>query len=105
MRGEVYRFTRPGATGHETQGRHFAVVVHATRFDHLSTWLVAPTSTTSSAAPAVFRPEVTIEGQETRVMCEQTTSVNPQRLGRPVGYLSLEEAQRVDRALRLLLDL
>lgn len=105
MRGEVYRFARRSASGHETRGHRFAVVVHATRFDHLSTWVVAPTSTTQSAAPAVFRPEVTILDEETRVLCEQLSAVDPERLGRSVGYLSLEESQRVDRALRLLFDL
>lgn len=105
MRGEVYRFHRRAASGHETRGHRFAVVVHATRFDHLSTWIVAPTSTTERAAPAVFRPEVTLLGEETRVLCEQVTAVDAEKLGRPVAYLSLEEVQRVDRALRLLLDL
>lgn len=105
MRGEVYRFSRVGTSGHETRGHRFAVVVHASRFDHLSTWIVAPTSATTSAAPAVFRPEITIEEQETRVMCEQMIAVNPERLGRAVGYLSLEETQHLDRAPRLLLDM
>ncbi|WP_142281969.1 type II toxin-antitoxin system PemK/MazF family toxin [Mycobacterium sp. IEC1808] len=69
----------------------------------LSTWLVAPTST--SARAASFRPEVEIEGQVTRVLAEQTAAVDPGRLGNSVGYLSLEESRRVDAALRIVLDL
>ena len=73
--------------------------------DHLplSTWLVAPTST--SARPASFRPEVEIDGRVTRVLAEQTAAVDPGRLGNSVGYLSREEMRRVDAALRIVLDL
>jgi mRNA interferase MazF len=68
-----------------------------------STWLVAPTST--SARAASFRPEVEIGGNVTRVLAEQTAAVDPSRLGKSVGYLSLEEMRRVDAALRTVLDL
>lgn len=69
----------------------------------LSTWLVAPTST--SAAPASFRPEVEIEGRTTRVLAEQTSAVDPERLGERVGRLSNAELQTLDDALRTVLDL
>jgi mRNA interferase MazF len=68
----------------------------------LSTSLVAPTST--AALPAIFRPEVIIDGRETRVLAEQTTAVDPSRLGEPAGHLSFDELRRVDAALRLVLD-
>jgi mRNA interferase MazF len=73
--------------------------------DHLplSTWLVAPTSTSAQAAS--FRPEVEIDGRVTRVLAEQTAAVDSGRLGNSVGYLSLEEIRRVDAALRIVLDL
>jgi len=69
----------------------------------LSTWLVAPTST--SARPATFRPQVDVGGAATLVLVEQTTAVDPQRLGGSVGHLSFEELRRVDAAVRLLLSL
>jgi mRNA interferase MazF len=69
----------------------------------LSTWLVAPTST--SARPATFRPEVEIAGQTTHVLAEQVAAVDPRRLGDSEGYLTLEEMARVDAALRVVLDL
>lgn len=69
----------------------------------LSTWLVAPTST--SARAASFRPEVEIHGRVTRVLAEQTAAVDPGRLSNSVGYLSLDEMGRVDAALRIVLDL
>jgi len=69
----------------------------------LSTWLVAPTST--SARPASFRPEVHIAGRLTRVLAEQTTAVDPGRLGDGAGRLTFDELRRVDAALRLVLDL
>jgi mRNA interferase MazF len=106
VRGDVYRLKAPpDAHGHEQRGRRFAVVVQATRLEQLSTWLVVPTST--SAQPAVFRPEVEIPGHgRTLVLCEALAAVNSaSRLGTFVGYLTLEEMQQIDRALLGLLDL
>jgi mRNA interferase MazF len=39
------------------------------------------------------------------VLAEQTAAVDPSRLGKSVGYLSLEEMRLVDAALRIVLDL
>jgi mRNA interferase MazF len=69
----------------------------------LSTWLVAPTST--SARPASFRPQMELAGTPTRVLVEQTAAVDPTRLGEAVGRLSFEEMRRVEAALRLVLEL
>jgi len=69
----------------------------------LSTWLVAPTST--SARPASFRPQIDIDGELTLVLVEQTTAVDPQRLGERVGRLSLAAQQDVDGALKTVLAL
>ncbi|ROP37965.1 type II toxin-antitoxin system PemK/MazF family toxin [Saccharothrix texasensis] len=103
MRGEVYRLRAPrNATGHEQQSSRYAVVVQSNALP-LSTWLVAPTST--SARPASFRPEIELNGQPTRVLVEQTTAVDPQRLGDLAGRLSLHEMNEVDTALRTVLDL
>ena len=103
MRGEVYRLRAPrGARGHEQAGVRYAVVVQSDLLP-LSTWLVAPTST--SARAATFRPEVAIEGRVTRVLAEQTAAVDPQRLGEPAGQLTFEELRRLDAALRVVLSL
>ncbi|MEJ5946908.1 type II toxin-antitoxin system PemK/MazF family toxin [Pseudokineococcus basanitobsidens] len=103
MRGDLHRLRSPrGARGHEQSGARFAVVVQSDDLP-LSTWLVAPTST--SARAASFRPEVDVEGRATRVLTEQTAAVDPERLGAAAGVLSHEEMQRVDAALRLVLEL
>jgi mRNA interferase MazF len=102
VRGEVFRLPAPrGTRGHEQSGSRYAVVVQSDQLP-LSTWLVAPTST--SARAATFRPEVEIGGSLTRVLAEQTAAVDPDRLGQGVGYLSLEEMRRVDAALRIVLE-
>jgi mRNA interferase MazF len=69
----------------------------------LSTTLVAPTST--SARPATFRPTISMDDTETRVLVEQTTVVDPERLGRSAGRLDAAELQAVDEALALVLGL
>ena len=103
MRGGVYRLRSPrGTRGHEQAGGRYAVVVQSDLLP-FSTWLVAPTST--SARAATFRPEVTIDGRPTRVLAEQTSAVDPQRLGESAGHLSLDELRRVDAALRMVLGL
>jgi mRNA interferase MazF len=103
VRGEVYRVRTPrDARGSEQSGFRYAVVVQSDLLP-LFTWLVAPTST--SARPASFRPEVEVAGRRTRVLAEQTTAVDPQRLGELAGQLTLEELQRVDAALRIVLGL
>lgn len=101
MRGEVFALKAPRTTsGHEQGGQRFCVVVQSDDL-HLSTWLVAPTST--SARPAIFRPEIDLRGQSTRVLVEQTTAVDPERLGASVGFLSTDELARIDAALRVVL--
>ncbi|WP_367131449.1 type II toxin-antitoxin system PemK/MazF family toxin [Saccharothrix sp. HUAS TT1] len=103
MRGEVYRLRAPrNATEHEQQGSRYAVVVQSNALP-LSTWLIAPTST--SARAASFRPEIELNGKSTRVLVEQTTAVDPQRLGDVAGRLTLHEMDAVDAALRIVLDL
>jgi len=48
---------------------------------------------------------VSIEGRPTRVLAEQTSAVDPQRLGESAGHLSFDELRQVDAALRLVLGL
>ncbi len=101
MRGEVYRLPARGK-GHEQQGRRYAVVLQPGWLT-LSTSIVAVTST--SARKTSFRPPVEIADQPTLVMCDQLATVDLNRLTEPTGFLTLEEMQRVDEALSLVLDL
>ncbi|MGH2715976.1 MAG: type II toxin-antitoxin system PemK/MazF family toxin [Thermoleophilaceae bacterium] len=104
VRGEVFRLPpRRDARVHEQRGVRYAVIVQADEFLDLSTTLVAPTST--GAIPASFRPTITIDGHETRILVEQTTVVDPQRLGRSAGRLEAGELRAVDGALALILGL
>jgi mRNA interferase MazF len=104
VRGEVFRLPSPkGARGREQRGARYAVVVQADEFMALSTTLVSPTSTNAQAAS--FRPTITLDRNETRVLVEQTTVVDPQRLGRSVGRLDAGELRAVDDALALVLGL
>ena len=102
MRGDVFSL-RPSrrTAGHEQSGARYAVVVQSDALP-LSTWLVAPTST--SARAATFRPEIELHGVTTRVLAEQTAAVDPGRLGNPAGHLTFDELRRVDAALRLVLQ-
>jgi mRNA interferase MazF len=103
VRGDVYELRAPrDAKGHEQRNNRFAVVVQSDLLP-LSTWLVAPTST--SARAATFRPEIEVNGKTTLVLVEQTTAVDPERLGHVVGHLTHHEMSEVDEALRTVLHL
>ena len=104
VRGEVFRLPSPrDARGREQRSTRYAVVVQADEFMGLSTTLVSPTST--SARSATFRPTIELDGEETRILVEQTTVVDPQRLGRSAGRLDTDELRAVDDALALVLVL
>jgi mRNA interferase MazF len=104
VRGEIFRLPAPRAVrGHEQRGARFAVVVQADEFLGLSTTLVSPTS--SHALAASFRPTITVSGEETRVLVEQTTVVDPGRLGRSAGRLDASGLRAVDEALALILGI
>jgi mRNA interferase MazF len=104
VRGEAFRLPSPrGARGHEQRGARYGVVVQSEELLGLSTVLVAPTS--RSARPATFRPPIELDDVETRVLVEQTTVVDPQRLGRSAGRLNPAEMRAVDEALLLVLGL
>ena len=104
VRGEVFRLPAPRrARGHEQRGARYAVVVQADELLGLSTLLVTPTS--QSALAATFRPVITIAGAETRALVEQTTVVDPERLGDSAGRLSASEINALDEALALVLGL
>jgi mRNA interferase MazF len=104
VRGEVFRLPPPRrARGHEQRRARYAVVVQADEFLDLSTVLISPTST--SARAASFRPSIILEKQETRVLVEQTTVVDPQRLGPSAGRLDVAELRSIDEALLLVFGL
>jgi mRNA interferase MazF len=103
VRGDVHVLKAPkGARGHEQQGRRLALVVQNDDV-LLSTWLVAPTST--SAQFSRIRPEVEISGRSTLILVDQTMAIDPTRLGSVVGHLSHADMAEVDRALKTVLGL
>ena len=106
MRGDVYRLKRPrSAQEREQQGERYAVavVVQANAYEPFPAWLVAPTTTKSFGS--MIHPTVELPGQDVRVLVEQTTAVDPQRLGDFAGRLDPDELMEINVALRAVLDL
>lgn len=104
MRGDIYRLRAPrNASGHEQKGARYAVVIQADALTALSTWIVAPTST--SAPARLFRPEIEMDGTKTRVVLDQLTAVDRDRLGDFAGRIDPHELDQIDTALRGILGL
>lgn len=103
MRGDVREVKLTGQ-GHEQQGRRYAVVVQSTHFN-LSTTLICPTST--SARKAILHPTVVwdSDGTETQVLTEQLRAVDNSVLGEMVGHLLHDDMERIDEAIRIVLEL
>jgi mRNA interferase MazF len=103
VRCDVNAITLPARRGRVQSGRRFAVIVQADDLLSLSTVVVCPTSCSTPAAS--FHPEISIGEEPTRVMCELLGAVDARSLGERIGHRALEEMQRVEGALRLVLDL
>ena len=101
MRGDLYRL-RPAkdGAGHEQRSPRYAVSIQSDPI-LLSTVIVAPTST--SAQPAIFRPEIEMDGTRSLVLVDQMRAVDASRLGDFAGRLDVAEAGEVDRAIKLIL--
>jgi hypothetical protein len=53
----------------------------------------------------MIHPTIEILGQDVRVLVEQTTAIDPQRLGDFAGRLDPDELMEINVALRAVLDL
>lgn len=103
VRGDVHAITLPQRRGHVQRRRRYAVIVQADELLALSTIVICPTS--SSAPPASFHPEVTLENEPTQVLCEMAGAVDARVLGKRIAHLAYDEMRAVDDALALVLDL
>jgi mRNA interferase MazF len=79
------------------------VIVQADALLPRSVVLVAPTS--RGARAASYRPVIEVEGAPTRVLVEQVSAIDAQRLGRRVGRLEIDDVWAVDEALAVVLGL
>jgi mRNA interferase MazF len=103
VRGEIFRLRLPATRGREQAGARYGVVVQADELLALSTVVVAPTS--RSALARSFRPTITIDNRDTRILVEQLRAIDITRLGDSVGRLSAQEINALDAALEDVLGL
>lgn len=104
IRGALYRVDLGEAKrGHEQRGRRYGLVLSPTSMPW-NVVTIVPTST--SAAPAAFRPELPVAGQLTRVLVDQIRSIDVQYLhGEPVDFFGYDEMTVVEHAVRHYLGL
>ena len=104
IRGAVYHVDLGAAKrGHEQRGRRLGLVLSPSSMP----WSVAtiiPTSTT--AQPAVFRPSLEVNGQETRFLVDQIRSIDTDYLvGDPAHFLERDELAEIEHAVTRYLGL
>ncbi|MEV5007284.1 type II toxin-antitoxin system PemK/MazF family toxin [Streptomyces sp. NPDC055692] len=104
IRGSVYRVDLGDAKrGHEQKGKRLGIVLSNVP-DNWSTAVIVPTST--SAQPAIFRPQLVIAGRETRALTDQVRTIDTQFVvGDPVDHLTGQDMAQVEFALGRLLGL
>jgi mRNA interferase MazF len=87
IRGAVYPVDLGDAKrGHEQRGRRLGLVISIEQ-NAWSTVTIIPTST--SAQPAVFRPEVIVAGRDTKILIDQIRTIDTAYVtGELVDYLS-----------------
>jgi len=97
IRGAIYRIDLGQPRGHEQRGKRLGLVVSPSE-SPLSVVTVIPTST--SARPAIHRPELEIAGRPTRLLVDQIRSIDTDYIvGEPVDYLSRNQLAEVEFAL------
>ncbi|WP_136709195.1 type II toxin-antitoxin system PemK/MazF family toxin [Agromyces sp. H66] len=97
IRGAVYRIDLGRPRGHEQGGRRLGLVVSPSD-SPLSVVTIVPTST--SAGGSVHRPELEIEGRQTKLLVDQIRSIDVDYVvGDPVDYLTRDQLAEVDSAL------
>lgn len=93
--------SRRGARGREQRGARYGVVVQSDRL-HLSTVIIAPTST--NARPAPHRAQVDLGGARTQVLIEQLRAVDVQELGSSVARCGPEAMSEIHAAIDYVFD-
>ena len=97
IRGAVYRIDLGRPRGHEQGGRRLGLVVSPSD-SPLSVVTVVPTST--SAGSSVHRPQLEIEGRQTKLLVDQIRSIDVDYVvGDPVDYLTRDQLAEADLAL------
>lgn len=104
IRGAVYPVDLGEAKrGHERRGRRLGLVISISQ-NQWSTVTIVPAST--SAQAAIFRPEVMIAGQETRLLIDQIRTIDVSYVtNQLVDYLSWDDMAQVEHTLSRYLGL
>lgn len=93
----MYRIDLGRPRGHEQGGKRLGLVV-SPGDSPLSVATVVPTST--SAGRSIFRPELEINGQPTRLLVDQVRSIDTDYImGDPVDHLNRDELAEVELVL------
>lgn len=110
-RGDIHFIDFPELGGHVIKGPHPAVVVRTDRMQKSATVIVAPMTSVPKSAAEHPRYLVQVAGRASGlprdgfVKCDQLATFPVSLLGPKAGRLSPETIDRLDQALRFVLDL
>ncbi|MBM4707890.1 type II toxin-antitoxin system PemK/MazF family toxin [Rhodococcus hoagii] len=105
MRGDIHVLRNdPHAKGHEQRGQRYCVILQTDALEVLSTVIVAPT-TGQDLLGRSWRVPITVKGEKSLLLIEQTRAVDKSRVGELVGHVTRDELDRIAEALAMVLDL
>jgi mRNA-degrading endonuclease toxin of MazEF toxin-antitoxin module len=110
-RGDIHFVDFADSGGHVIRGPHPALVIQTDRLGRSSTVIVAPMTSAARAAPHAppfLVPVGALESGLPRdgwIKCDQPTTLPVALLGTRVGRLNPAALERLDAALRFVLDL
>ena len=110
-RGDIHFIAFPDAGGHVLRGPHPGIVVQTDRLRRSSTVIVVPMTSRARSAPEEPPYLVALAGRESGLdrdgfaKCDQPATLPTVVLGPRAGRLSPAALERLDVALRFVLDL
>jgi mRNA-degrading endonuclease toxin of MazEF toxin-antitoxin module len=111
QRGDIHFIVFPDAGGHVLRGPHPAIVIQTDRLRRSSTVVVVPMTSRARSAPEDPPYLVAVTARESGLdrdgfaKCDQPATLPTTVLGPRAGRLSPASLDRLDTALRFVLDL
>ncbi|MBI1870404.1 MAG: type II toxin-antitoxin system PemK/MazF family toxin [Chlamydiae bacterium] len=104
-RGEVYWVRLDPAIGSEIKKTRPGLIVSNDVGNEVSTRVIVAPITSEAKKLYPFEAEIILKGNRNKVLLDQMRTLDKRRLGEKMAEVSLDEMEKVDKALKLVLNL